>query len=370
MRQKKAARRKWPAPLLLGLIFSGAALYLAFRNVPLADLRDYLGTIDFRWLAPAAATIIAAFFLRVVRWRFILKSVHPIGFWAAFHPLMIAFMMNCILPGRVGELARPVLLKKEKDVPFASGLATVAAERLFDMGLLLMLFLITVQMISIEADVVVSFGGYELNADLLKSIAGGSARIGLLLVAGLTLLQIPKTRRFFQKVLSNLPHLLVFLNRSRRRHLSQTIRRPLNRWIDRFAAGFDLVRSPVKLMYCLLLSALIWFLAAFAYYLVALGCPGMTVDFADITAVMVITCVFIALPSVPGYWGLWEAGGMFALALFGISAETAAGYTLVNHAIQILPVVVIGLISAGLTGVSIWKASAPEKPSPPDRPKR
>ena len=28
---------------------------------------------------------------------------------------------------------------------------------------------------------------------------------------------------------------------------------------------------------------------------------------------MIIICFFIALPSVPGYWGIWEAGGVFAL---------------------------------------------------------
>ncbi|MCJ7617482.1 MAG: flippase-like domain-containing protein, partial [Desulfobacterales bacterium] len=65
----------------------------------------------------------------------------------------------------------------------------------------------------------------------------------------------------------------------------------------------------------------------------------------------IIICFFIALPSVPGFWGIWEAGGIFALSLFGVSAKEAAGFTLANHAIQIFPIIIAGFISAMLSGV-------------------
>jgi hypothetical protein len=60
---------------------------------------------------------------------------------------------------------------------------------------------------------------------------------------------------------------------------------------------------------------------------------------------------------------LWEAGGVFALALFGISANTAAGFTLANHAIQLFPVVVVGFVSAVITSVNIWQISLEKKPA-------
>ena len=70
-------------------------------------------------------------------------------------------------------------------------------------------------------------------------------------------------------------------------------------------------------------------------------------------AVMVLICFFIALPSVPGFWGLWEAGGVFALLLFGISTKEAAGFALASHTLQLFPVILIGLISAWISGVNI-----------------
>jgi len=94
-----------------------------------------------------------------------------------------------------------------------------------------------------------------------------------------------------------------------------------------------------------------------SYYLMSLGCPGIELSMMQIGAVMVMICFFVALPSVPGFWGVWEAGGVFALTLFGVAAKDAAGYTLVNHAVQIFPVILIGLGSAMTSGVNVWQVS-------------
>jgi hypothetical protein len=72
---------------------------------------------------------------------------------------------------------------------------------------------------------------------------------------------------------------------------------------------------------------------------------------------MVIICFFISLPSVPGWWGLWEAGGVFALSLFGVSSKEAAGFTLANHAIHVFPVIIVGLASTMILSVDIRQMS-------------
>ena len=72
---------------------------------------------------------------------------------------------------------------------------------------------------------------------------------------------------------------------------------------------------------------------------------------------MVIVCFFISLPSVPGWWGLWEAGGVFALSLFGVTAKEAAGFTLANHAVQVIPVIIAGFASAMFLSVNIRQMS-------------
>ena len=103
---------KMAASFIGGLIISAAALYFAFKNVPLAELFDYLVSINYLWVIPAIVITFLSFALRAWRWRIILESTRKISIWRAYNPMMIGFMINCVLPGRLGEVARPVILQK------------------------------------------------------------------------------------------------------------------------------------------------------------------------------------------------------------------------------------------------------------------
>lgn len=291
--------------------------------------------------------------LRALRWKIILQFAGKIGFWQAFHPLMIGFMMNCVLPGRIGEIARPIVLYRKDKVPFSTGLATVAVERTFDTLLLIIFFAVVLTFVEIDPQLTISFGKYHLNRDTLMAISNSMIGLCVLLTFGIILFSMQKTRKLLAGMIQDSPSLFFFLNESKKQQLRDKITQPLVSALENFSIGFTFLKHPKTIFECFSLSLFIWTLAAFSYYLVMLGCPGIHLNFFEVTAVMVITSFFIALPSVPGYWGLWEAGGIFALYLFGIPAAEAGGCTLANHAIQILPVIIIGMISAAITGIKI-----------------
>jgi glycosyltransferase 2 family protein len=344
--------------LLASVMLSAVALYLAFRNVPLSDLLTYLGSINYYWVIPSIAIALISFGLRVVRWQIILSSSQRIGFWQAFHPLMIGFMINCILPGRVGEVARPVILRKRENFPFSAGLATVAAERVFDIGILLSLFVVVLATVPIQPDLFISFGKYRLNRETLEMISNGMLKLCVVLIAGIVMVTMEKTRNLINRLIIKTPGLFVFISKKGRSNICRAVSMPLVGIVDNFAKGFSLVRYPKKLISCILLSIGVWYLAALSIYVMALGCPGVDgLSFLELAAVFVIICFFIAIPSVPGFWGVWEAGGVFALSLFGVSARDAAGFTLANHAVQMIPVIMIGIVSAIITGINILKVA-------------
>jgi uncharacterized protein (TIRG00374 family) len=350
-------KKKITLSFLLGFLLSAVGLYLAFRNVPVIDIMAYLADIRYIWILPSSGLVILGFVIRVIRWRIILGPTKKIGFWSAFHPLMISFTINCILPGRLGELARPAVLMKKEAVGYSTGLATVAVERAFDMGLVIAMFLAVYRFINIDPNIHISIGGTVLNRHTLETIVMGMVQIGVLLIIGMLLVSFQRSRTFFQQVILKIPALLFFTGERFRETVTRRICTPLVRLMDNFSMGFKLIRSPVKILACLGLSMSVWVLAALSYYLLALGCPGIEISLPEMAAVMVITCIFIALPSVPGYWGLWEAGGIFALSMFGVSQKEAAGFTLANHAVQMFPVIIIGFVSAFITGVNIWRPS-------------
>ncbi len=344
--------KKITISLLLGGLLSAVTLYLALRDVPLAELSAYVGTVALFWIAPTVGLVMATFVLRVLRWRLILKGAADIEFPQAYHPLIIGFMVNCLLPGRLGEIARPVLLRQRSRVPVATGLATVVAERMFDIVFLLVLFTGVYPTIAHHSVESVSFGGLLLNPSTLQTIAWGMARIGIVLLAAIGLFSLHPVRHLTRRTIAALPRLRP-LSRPRWRAPAEKASRVMLVLIDNFAAGLNLVRNPRRLALCLGLTATIWALTVLSYYTMARGSPGIELGWRELTTVMVVVCIFIALPSAPGYWGLWEAGGVFALSLFGVTARDAAGFTLVNHAVQMFPVIVAGLVSAVFTSVNI-----------------
>ena len=344
-------KRNAKISLALGIAISITAFYFAFKNVPLNDLLNYLSSINYFWLFPSVFIVFISFALRTFRWMLILEPAGKVSFWKAFHPMMIGFMLNCILPGRVGEVARPAILQKKENIPFSTGLATVAAERVFDLGILIILFGAIFATINIDPQFSISFGEYKLNRETLVAIGRNIFKLMIILIGGIIFFSFNSTRQILKRIINKIPSLFSLKSVSLKNKI-QKFCTSLICFVDNISTGFSFIKYPLKICICIGLSFIIWSLSAFSFYIIALGCPGIRLSYLELFAVMIIICFFIALPSVPGFWGIWEAGGVFALSLFGVSAKEAAGFTLANHAIQIFPVIIAGIISAMLTGVN------------------
>ena len=339
--------------LIIGLLLSGIALYVVFRNIPLPELVSYLKTVNYWWVIPAVAIALMSFLIRVVRWQLLLNPFKKTGFLSAYHPLMIGFMINCLLPGRVGELARPAIFCKKERVSFSRVLATVGAERVFDVVVLLLSFVVVLATVEISPTLDLTFGNYHLNKATLETIGMTTLGFCLALIACIALVSIRQSRRFITRTILKLPELLFFAGSPFKEKIREKLCVRLAHIIDNVATGLDLLKSPKKVGLCLGLSFLVWSVAGISYYVMSFGCPGIELSFLEMYTTMVILCLFISLPSAPGFWGLWEAGGVFGLLIFGVSAKEAAGFTLANHVFQMVPVIILGLVSSITTGVNV-----------------
>ena len=348
--------------LIIGTAVSIAAIYLAFQNVPLGELWDYLASIRLLWVIPSAALTLAAFSLRAMRWQYILASSHRVGFFSAYHPMMIGFMINSVLPGRVGEFARPLILNRRNNVPVTTGLATVVVERIFDLIVLLLMFMVFLTKNQIESGYGAAFGNYRIDGDTLEMIFNGMMQAAAVLIVLIFLVSLEKPRNALKALVVALPGFLVFVGPTLKRRLVDRICIPITRMIDNVASGMELIKNPRRIALCFVFSTVIWLIHILSYYLFSIGCPEIRLNLMEMAVVMIIICFVIALPSVPGFWGLWEAGGIFAMTMFGISEKDAAGFTLANHAVQLFPVVFAGVVSAWIGGINIFKVTY-ERPS-------
>jgi uncharacterized protein (TIRG00374 family) len=339
--------------LIGGVLLSGIAFYLTFRNIPLHELVSYLKTVNYWWVIPAVAIALTSFLIRVVRWQLLLVPIKKAGFWSAFHPLMIGFMLNCLLPARVGELARPAIFSKKENVSFSKVLATVGAERAFDIVMLLLFFVVVLAAVEISPTLDLTFGNHHLNKATLEMIGMTTVKLAFALIACMILVSVGKSRRIITRAVLGLPDLFFFATHAFKEKVRQRVCTRLAYVIDSFAAGLGMLKNPKKVGLCLALTFLVWALAGVSYYVMAFGCPGVEISFVEMYVVMIILCFFISLPSVPGFWGLWEAGGVFGLLIFGVPAKEAAGFTLTNHVFQMVPVIVVGVVSSIITGANM-----------------
>ena len=339
--------------LLLGGTVSAGALYLAFRNVPLGMLWRYLGAVDYRFLFLALVLVGLVLAAKALRWQVILGATRRVAFMQAFHPMIIGFMLNCILPGRLGELARPALLRQQSQVPFATGLGTVLAERILDMLTLLALFAWVLANLDLDHGKAVTLGGHQLDGPVILAAGRATLYLALMAVAAVVLFTREPVRRHAVNIIRRLVDAIPGLSALRRQWIETRIVLPLGIGLDHLASGLVLTRRPWRLLGCIGLSVLIWLLTVCSYHVLTLGFPGLQLHLAQTGAMMVVICFCIALPSVPGWWGLWEAGGVFALSFFGVAAGPALAFTLVNHAAQVFPVILVGLVSMLISGLRL-----------------
>ena len=334
----------------LGLVITLIFLGLAFKNVPFQDIHLYFSKINYLYLIPPLIMVILTFLIRTLRWYLLLDRRLP--FSLCFHFLMSGFMLNCILPARMGEVARPLLVGRAAVCTFSEAVSSIVVERLFDMVTLLILFYGLLFHISIPEDLSYTVGHYHLDKALLMTIIFTTLKIAALILTALGFIGYQKTRNVLLHTLQRVDGFTAkkLGTGNKARMLQRWVIRPVTQFINNFATGVDCIKRRATFFYVLMLSFLIWGVQGTSYLLVAKAVPGMTLGFFELTFVMIVICFFIAIPSVPGFWGVWEAGGVFAMMIFGMEGSDVVGYHLINHVVQLLPVMLIGFVSAWVIG--------------------
>ncbi len=100
-------------------------------------------TANYFWVGISILIAILSHFLRAYRWNYLLK---PLGYTVkpanAMGAVLVGYFANYGLP-RMGELTRCTLVAKYDDVPFEVALGTVITERIVDLLLLFLIFVLT-----------------------------------------------------------------------------------------------------------------------------------------------------------------------------------------------------------------------------------
>lgn len=329
--------------IIIGLAITVAMLYWSTRGVDWRKCGSDFKAYRWLWMLPAFATFYYSMYLRAVRWKLFFADKHGLTGYRLFPPLMVGFCFNSILPMRVGEFMRSYLVGTRLKTGVATTMATVGAERIMDgVTMLAMMAISLIMMPPIDPAFSITEGNFTLTAANVEAGKKGLIIVCLVLTVGVITYMLPWTQRLIYAIIRKFPM------------LSDRLKEKLLHFVEAFTRGFDSLKDPVRVVKMLAYSIVLWGLVGVSNVAVARGF-GVEMSLPQAITMVTLIGIFITIPASPGYWGLYEAGGIFSLFVLGVLDQSqrtlAFSVTLMTHLLQYLPIVVIGLFYAVRMGV-------------------
>jgi uncharacterized protein (TIRG00374 family) len=301
-------------------------LGLAVRNVDWHEAARALRGANYLYVAPMFVITVWTLYIRAQRWRLFLRpmGVPPMSTLVA--ATNIGFMSNMVLPLRIGEVVRPVLVSRREKLPVSGLLASIVLERIFDMFTILLLFGISALLVPVSPQV--RQWGFMLTT--LAVAVGGT----VILIRWQERLALMLVRR----VCDLLPT-----------HIGAAI----SSFIGGFIQALEILDSPTAFVLALAWSLYLWLVIAFIYLLglIAFDIPAPL--FVGSLVVTAVVAIAVSVPSAPGYIGSFQIGCVLALAIFSVAESQAVAYSIVLHVTQSVGVILAGVYSLWTQNMSL-----------------
>jgi glycosyltransferase 2 family protein len=334
--QLSLGRRLRQPRTIISLVLPLVLLFLFLRSLPGFRLEE----LPAKVLAANMGLLLAAFLifylgfpLRGYRWSLLVRGTgFPLRTRDATEIIFVSWLVNCLVPAKLGDLYRAWLLKINSTVSLSRTFGTVFIERVLD------LFAIVV--LGLAAGFWSFREGLPTQVQIVFAIGVG---VVILLAGGLLTM-----RNFGRRVIVRLP-----------------LPHKVIEFYDRFEEGVFLAVGLRALPRLVILTGMIWATEAMRLYLVvqALGFPEVHLGISGAFFVALAGSLLTAVPLTPAGIGFVEAGivGLLTIA-YGVPETEAVTIALVDRAISVLSIIILGSIAyavspkrrgAGLTGAPL-----------------
>jgi len=318
--------------------------WLALRDVDLAEVRRAMATAEWGVLLglslPSYALLV---WLRAARWRHLTDPIRPMPLAALARATAVGFMANNLFPLRMGEVVRSWILARETRTSAAAVFGTIVLERVLDAVAVLLLVTLVI-LLRGGGDAELERGALLLLPVALLPLVGLALLKAMperiLAVAGFVLRPVPRLAALAERLLSRFHEGLGALSGGA--HLL---------WLALYTAGIWLVASSLPI------------LAVFLAMDLPLGGPRELVVAAWTTQAAV--GVAVALPSAPGFFGLFHMACRFALVGLGVAPAAAVAAGTLLHGVMWVTLTAAGLLVLRVRHTSLGEVDeAAEAPTP------
>jgi glycosyltransferase 2 family protein len=306
---------------LVGLAVSLTALAVAVRGVRLAEMAAALQQTNFVYVALAVGFNLLGLYARALSWYIILGRKVPYA--RAFSALNEGYLLNNVLPLRLGEVGRAYLVSRGRPLGTSQALSSVMVERLIDLCMIMGLLGVFLPLVAGLS--------WARQAALVWVLVTLLALVGLFVVARSRELVL----RLFRWGAARVP-----------RHASRLLR-----WEPRLGAfvdGMGALRDGRRFLGAALCSGMAWLWAGIGNSMLLMSLPIRLDSSVFVVGffALVVCGLGAALPSAPASAGIFELSVVAALSVFQVESSLAMTYALAYH------LVLFGLTS-GLGAVAL-----------------
>lgn len=309
-----------------GLVLAAAGFWIFFRNIDAHRLGGLLIHSNPLAIICCAVLSVLTIWFRSLRSALLLPSCSPQQKKNLFPILMICFMVNNILPARMGEAARAMLLWKRNGYSGAVSVGSVVLERILDMIVYLSCFFLPVFFVPQLSHSNVGNGARALT---LYSIAlAFCAAFFFFIALFIAYSRFPEAVKRLARRVAAMRFIPVRLRTRMTRVGSDLISNlewtfSLRRTAGIVVLSFGIVSCYAVITWVLIHEKTFGFLhGLFSQAFAALGA---------------------AIPLTPGYVGTLHAVFLQGLMLCGVDRESAGATTICFHAVSWITVTLLGL---------------------------
>ena len=326
--------------IALVLVLTAVLLFFFVRSVKdWGEVWRFLTHANI-WIFVLALILVPLHLLtRGFRWKYLLiHEKKDVKFYNLFAGNAIGFTVSFLLPGRVGEIVKPLYVARKEGVRAGFTLGTVIVERFFD--IFTMCFLLGIFLLARP------LYGSRLNLPpetysklYLWGIVGVAAASLLLSVSLLFYFFREKALAVTARLLKPFPA-----------KAGERILKLLHEFID----GLKFFHSLGNLLTYLVLSFVVW-LGIMAWYWLFFQAYRVSLPYFFLIPYIFLTMIGASIPT-PGMVGGFHNFSQLGLTmLFGIDPNQAFSLTLVVHAVQLVMTCLVGFVILWREGLTLFQ---------------
>lgn len=275
----------------------------------------YLKTVERAYIPLFFLLPLVSFSFRTIRWQFLLESTTRTNFFRLFPVQIAGIALSNLTPGRVGEPAKALLLKKVYDVPASKSLMSIIWERVVDLSIVVTLAILFM----------LSFLG-RLSPDIMLL---GQVGIGVMLFGLLVVVFGIHSESAGMKLLALVQRIPV-------------INRLVTEEFVRSFYGTGKIKKR-KILLAFVFTLVAWMLDGLTF-LLAFRALGVDIAYTFILTSLGFITICGLMSFLPGGIGSADAVLLFALMLMGIDKSQATAGILIARGITLGYCLFVGML--------------------------